>query len=1033
MDAQAAGAGPATSPARFANRSTAVKICAVYAALGVGCIALFACCHPAWHTGHGLEAIALAVAFVMASTVLLGFALDHHFRLLRSAARLSEEREVLRAKAAEAAARKAAEQALAEEVARRRMFVDGSRDGIVVIDMEGRAVEANPRFASVLGYTLDEVLKMHVWDWDRDWSRDSVLASLAGLGREGVRFETRHTRKDGTTLSVEIANSMAEVGGRKLVFCVCRDITERKHTEAVLRENLFFRREAERIAKMGAWKVNVSAGSLYWTEGVYDILRAPSDYRPSLEDGLRFYDEESIPALRAALAAAATHGTPFLLESGLTTMDGRHIWTEVRGIGRVEEDGQAYVIGTFHDITARREQEAYTRLHLETLQLLAKDAPLVEVLESVVRLLESRNRDWIGSILMVTEDGAHLSCAAAPKMPEFFRQAVARVPIREGIGSCGTAVATRQKFYVEDVMTHPYWEEFRGLARDAGVRSCWSNPILSAQGEVLGALAVYRAKPALPGVAEIQAMDEVLNLAGLAIRKLRAEEALREREERFRDLVETSYDWIWEMDAEGRYTYASPRVARLLGHPPEEILGKTPFDLMPEAEAARARPVFAEILAARRPFTALERTHRHKDGRPVVLESSGAPVLGADGRLLGYRGMDRDVSERLRLEAQLRQAQKLEAVGQLAGGVAHDFNNILAAGMMHLGLLEMNQSLDAKTRAALKDLDRGMQRAATLTRQLLMFSRRSHLSVQPLDLDEVVANLLKMLGRIIGENIELRFQPRGRLPAVEADAGMLEQVVLNLVVNARDAMPLGGAITIDIEARDFASADPAAHPERRAGRFVRLSVADNGTGIDAETLKHIFEPFFTTKEVGKGSGLGLATVHGIVAQHKGWVEVETEPGRGSVFHVLLPALDASPVAAPARAEERPAVPGGRECVLVVEDDDSLREMVMVSLQLLGYEVHGAANGPAGVERWEALQGRVDLLLTDMVMTAGMNGMELIEKLREKNPRLPAIIASGYSSDMVKSGVPTLAGVRYLPKPFAIAALAELVRKSLSGE
>jgi CheY-like chemotaxis protein len=381
------------------------------------------------------------------------------------------------------------------------------------------------------------------------------------------------------------------------------------------------------------------------------------------------------------------------------------------------------------------------------------------------------------------------------------------------------------------------------------------------------------------------------------------------------------------------------------------------------------------------------------------------------------------------LESQLRQAQKLEAVGQLAGGVAHDFNNILAAMMMHLGLLQMNAALDAETQQALKELDAQTRRAAALTRQLLMFSRRSVLAVRPLDLNEVVANLLKMLSRLIGEQIELRFDGMAGLPPVGADAGMLEQVLMNLVVNARDAMPKGGCITIRTRCEDLGGRDIRLNPNRRSGRFVSLAVADTGTGMEEATLKRIFEPFFTTKEAGKGTGLGLATVHGIVAQHRGWVEVESAPGQGTTFRVFLPSMveATEPVAPVAPREE---LRRGRETVLLVEDDAKVRRSVCQALQALGYRVYEAANGQDAVRLWQEVGVQVQLLLTDMVMPEGMTGLELVESLQALKPGLKAIISSGYSAEIVQAGVPSEKGIVYLPKPYATKTLAEIVRQCL---
>jgi two-component system, cell cycle sensor histidine kinase and response regulator CckA len=445
-------------------------------------------------------------------------------------------------------------------------------------------------------------------------------------------------------------------------------------------------------------------------------------------------------------------------------------------------------------------------------------------------------------------------------------------------------------------------------------------------------------------------------------------------------------------------------------------------------EAHRVSALFAAIAAARRPLVGLENTLRHRDGSLVVVETTGVPIFGADGEYRGYRGMDRNVSERKRLEEQLRQAQKLEAIGQLAGGVAHDFNNILAAAMMHLGLMQANPDLDAETQAGLKELEHETERAASLTRQLLMFSRRSLLDVRRLDLNELVTNLLKMLRRLIGEHIDLRFDTRGAPATVDGDVGMLEQVLVNLVVNARDSMPGGGRISIGSEVVTVRREQLPARDGRQEGRFVCLSVTDTGSGMERQTLERIFEPFFTTKEAGKGTGLGLAVVHGIVGQHRGWIEVESEVGRGTTFRLFLPQGPGRPEETP-ESREKKSVRGGKETVLLVEDDKALRRLVTKLLTSLGYRVLEADNGQQALATWRQHGAEIDLLFTDMVMPEGMTGRELYERLHAERPGLRTIISSGYSPDPIQV---TREGMLYLPKPYNMTTLAHVVRCCLEG-
>jgi CheY-like chemotaxis protein len=341
----------------------------------------------------------------------------------------------------------------------------------------------------------------------------------------------------------------------------------------------------------------------------------------------------------------------------------------------------------------------------------------------------------------------------------------------------------------------------------------------------------------------------------------------------------------------------------------------------------------------------------------------------------------------------------------------------------------MRDNLEPELREGLQELGNEARRAANLTRQLLMFSRRSVLVAKPVELNAVVANLLRMLNRVIGENIQLRFESDGGLPLVEADPGMLEQVLMNLVVNARDSMPKGGRVSIVTSHHRFEAGDPA-YPDRRAGRFVSLAVSDTGSGIDPAILRRIFDPFFTTKEPGVGTGLGLSTVHGIAAQHKGWVEVESKVGQGTSFRVFFPALKDSCIPEDLTPRQEAPLDRGTETILVVEDNGSVLVQLAQSLRLLGYAVHTASNGWQALEVWHRLQGKVDLLITDMVMPEGMTGLELAERLRSFRAGLPVIVSSGYSAEMVHSGIPCHSGVVFLSKPFTTKALVELVRRSL---
>lgn len=383
----------------------------------------------------------------------------------------------------------------------------------------------------------------------------------------------------------------------------------------------------------------------------------------------------------------------------------------------------------------------------------------------------------------------------------------------------------------------------------------------------------------------------------------------------------------------------------------------------------------------------------------------------------------------------LRRSQKLEAVGQLAAGIAHDFNNLLAVIRGNADLARMGaEGLSPETSECLGQIVAASDRAANLTRQLLAFSRKQMMQSEPVDLAAVILNLSQMLKRLIGENIDLRCHYAPALPPVQADTGMLEQVLVNLVINARDAMPEGGHLLITTELAALGPEAVLAHPEARPGHFVCMTVVDNGSGIPAELLPRIFDPFFTTKEAGKGTGLGLATVYGIIKQHQGWTEVSSTVGVGTKFRILLPALESTRVAVPGGAAEVMKPPCGTETVLVVEDEKGVRAITRLILEHFGYRVLEAASGPEALQVWEAVSAQVDLLLTDVVMPEGVNGRKLAEKLQSKKPSLKVIFQSGYGGEVMgkRDDSQRETSGYFLQKPCPPRELLYAVRRCLDG-
>ena len=505
------------------------------------------------------------------------------------------------------------------------------------------------------------------------------------------------------------------------------------------------------------------------------------------------------------------------------------------------------------------------------------------------------------------------------------------------------------------------------------------------------------------------------------------EQALQRSEHQFRSVIECAQDLISIIRPDGVILFQSPSCRQTLGYSPEQLIQHNTFEFIHPQDAPVLRSAFARAFEGLAPSSTVRFRFRHQDGSWRTVESIGKRLVGEDPPVIVVNS--RDITERQRLEEQLRQSQKMEAIGQLAGGVAHDFNNILTVIQGNAALLLSAGETKPADAGMVRQILESAERAAGLTRQLLLFSRRQALQPTLLNLNLVVENMTKMLERILGEDITLAPQYGPNLPLIRGDAGMIEQVLLNLGVNARDAMPNGGRLTISTVAVTVGQQTVSQNPESVLGHAVRLSVADTGTGIAPEHRPRIFEPFFTTKEAGKGTGLGLATVYGIIKQHHGWIEVLSEMGDGTTFHIFFPAAEA--VSAPmSPAPGDTTLPHGHEVILVVEDESTLRTLVNRVLQRCGYSVLLADSGVAALDVWKQHRDRIALLLTDLVMPDGLTGRELAKRLRAEKPRLKVIYTSGYSAEIPSHGFDPNEPALFLPKPYQPHELAGMVRRCL---
>jgi len=693
--------------------------------------------------------------------------------------------------------------------------------------------------------------------------------------------------------------------------------------------------------------------------------------------------------------------------------------------------------------------ESLPLLNETLLGMIRTQASLPNILEVLCTHIEQRHPGLHCSVLLLDVDGTTLRHGAAPSLPVEYSNLVDGIEIGPCAGSCGTAAYRKQAVVVSDIAADPLWANFRQRALPHGLRACWSTPIASQDGKVLGTFAVYYREPRTPEAEHVQLVAHATHLAGIAIEHDRAKAELRAAEARYRTLVEhlPAITYIAELGAGGPWHYVSPQIETMLGFTPAEWLSD-PMNWM-----NHIFPEDREIaLAAENLF---QKTHDlfqaeyrmcARDGRVLWFRDEGVLLKQSESRGLLMQGVMYEITERKRLEDQLRHSQKLEAVGQLAGGVAHDFNNLLMLIQAHNEHLRDHLSTDDPARKDVLQIENAVTRAASLTAQLLTFSRKQVLRPENLNLNAVLADVGKMLHRLIGENIEVNIVPACSPARVKADPGQIEQVILNLAVNARDAMPAGGRLTITVGEAELAENDSRNHEGAPAGKYVMLSVSDTGSGMDTETQAHIFEPFFTTKAPGKGTGLGLATVYGVVKQSDGWIWVDSKPGRGTTFQIYLPSvqefvaressikkipLDESPSTkkpTPA-ASSVDASPKGRETVLVVEDQDGIRDIVRESLRRNGYKVLIANDGDEALQMASAYPDPIHLLITDLVMP-NIGGRELAQRLTPQRPTMKVLFMSGYSEQSALEIEATSQSATVLQKPFSLDALARNVRRVL---
>ena len=925
--------------------------------------------------------------------------------------------------------RKRAEEALRASEAELRALFAAMTDVILVLDAEGRYQKIAPTdpaylykpSADLLGKRLDEV-----------FPKDEVDFFLIHI-RRALEMGRMHR----VEYSLQISGTEVWFDGsvspmsKDSVIWIARDITEHKRAGEALRES----EERYRVVAETATDVIITIdenSTMLFANGAVERVfgYAVSELLGRqitmlMPEYLRHVHEA---ALGRYVQTGRKHINWEAVEVPGLHKSGQEIPLEL-SFGQFSKDGRRYFTGIARDITERKRVEemqvrraAQMALRSDINAALAEsNAPLQRILEHCVEAMVSHLSAAFARIWTLNKEEDMLELQASAGIYTHIDGPHARVPV--GAFKIGLIAEEREPHITNDVQTDPRvsdkeWAKREGMIAFAGY------PLI-VEGRLVGVMAMF-ARQRLAGDT-LDALASLADIISQGIERKRAEEELLQSEQRYRLLFERNPQPMWVFDLETlSFIEVNEAAIYHYGYSRKEFLTLTIKDIRPPedvpnllANVSRITPQYEEAGVWK---------HRKKDGTIIDVEIT-AHELTFYGRpaqmVLAY-----DVTERRVLEEQLRQSQKMEAVGQLAGGVAHDFNNLLTVITGYSDLTLRRLDHESPFRSSLEEIKKAGERAASLTRQLLAFSRKQVLQPKVLQLNAIVADVDKMLRRLIGEDIDPLTLLEPSLGQIKADPGQIEQVILNLAVNARDAMPQGGKLTIETRNVYLDNQYARRHTAIQPGNYVMLAVSDTGCGIDAETQVRMFEPFFTTKEQGKGTGLGLSTVYGIVRQSGGHLWVYSEVGKGTTFKIYLPRVDEVTEMDVAR-DSLTELPQGRETVLLTEDEEQVRQMIRMILEMSGYRVLEAASGEEALTLYKQHEGQIDLIMTDVVMP-GMSGRELAESLEVLHPGIKVLYISGYTDDAIVRHGLLDQEIAFLQKPFTPDALMRKVREVLDA-